>query len=237
MLQSSISYIILDDDDVDRYMIETFADTYSILQLKGSFSNPVEAVSFINSVQPNLLFLDIDMPQASGISVLKTVRDVVPMAVFVTSHPEYATEGFELSALDYIVKPITEARFEHCLRRVTEYWEMKQKSAAYDVMFEEKRIMFKDGYEQVWLKHSDILYLEAMHDYTKIITDTKKYMTNATLSMFMEKLPVDNFIRVHRSYVVSKNKIEKIKTSEVICAGMVIPIGKTYRPFISKMLL
>ena len=216
-------------------MVNTLAEAYPLLKAVGSYEHPLEALSAINALKPDLIFLDVEMPGATGIELLRAVKDTVPMAVFITSFPDYALDGFELSALDYILKPLTEDRFAQTVRRISEFWEMKCKSQAYDVIIGEETILIKQGYEQLRLSLHDIIYLEAMSDYTKINTSSKKYITNTPLSGFMEKLPEQHFMRVHRSYAVAKGKIDSIKAGALICGGTAIPVGRTYRSAIARI--
>ncbi len=230
MNANALHTVIVDDSDIDRYMLEELSNKCNQLRVVGCFTHPIEALEFIKAHPPQLLLLDIDMPKATGIDLLKQVRDTVPMAVFITSHPEFALEGFELSALDYILKPISEERFTKMIQKVDEYWEMKQKSLAYDVSIKSDSIIIKQGYEQIPIRISDIIYLEALHDYTKIFIPNKRYVTNINLINFLSKLPTDLFIRVHRSYAVAKNKITKKNADEILLINdRCVPIGKTYR--------
>ncbi len=157
------------------------------------------------------------------------------MAVFITSHSEFALDGFDLSALDYVLKPLTEARFAETARRIAEYWEMKQKSAAYGVLFEKDMLTIKEGYHQIRLAQRDIVYLEAMQDYTKIVTPGKNYMTLSSLSYFLEQLPAERFLRIHRSYAVALGHIRQLRGSEVIGLAYTLPIGKTYRAAVAQV--
>ncbi len=232
-----IEYIIIDDNPLDQMMVKSMAADYAILQHTGTFSSSTEALGAIGLLKPNLIFLDIDMPDTTGIELLRTIRDIVPMAVFVTSFSDFAISGFELSALDYILKPLNEERFAKCMKRVIEFWEMKCKSTAYDVLIEKDTITIKQGHDKRRLSMSEIIYLEAMHDYTKIYTERKSYITIGALSNFLQQVPADYFLRVHRSYAVAGNKITEIKKNEVLCEKVSIPIGKTYRQAISNLKL
>ncbi|WP_162902919.1 LytR/AlgR family response regulator transcription factor [Taibaiella koreensis] len=233
-----IRYLIVDDNEVDRIMIEMLAANYPSLSLAGSYEHALEALEGIKSLKPQLVFLDVEMPGATGIELLRTVRDIVPMAVLITSYPDFAIEGFELSALDYILKPPTEARFAHTVQKITEYWELKQKSAAYDVIVSEETITIKQGHDQVRLPVGDIVYLEAMQDYTKLVLDGKQYMTLVNLSRFLEQLPLKRFLRVHRSYAVAIDKIQKVSGHEVaIYNDILLPVSKTYRKALRALIL
>lgn len=218
-------------------MVRSMAAGHAVLLHSGTFIDPVEALAAIKAIKPGLIFLDIEMPGTTGIELLKAVRDNVPMAVFITSFPEFAVSGFELSALDYILKPLSEERFAQCMKRVMEYWEMKRKSSAYDVLIEKDIITIKQGHDKMRLSMNEIIYLEAMHDYTKIYTGKKSYITMGALSNFLEQVPADYFLRIHRSYAVAGNKITGIRKNEILCEQVVLPIGKTYRQAIANLKL
>ncbi len=203
----SIRYLIVDDQEIDQLMVESIAAAYPSLHKLDVCANALEAVQSIKSLRPDLVFLDIEMPGASGLELLKLMKQQVPMAVFITSHGEFALEGFELSALDFILKPLTEERFAQAMKRVSEYWEMKQKSTAYDVLIEKEMITIKQGHDKLRLPLSDIIYLEAMNDYTKLFTEKKSYITIGALSNFLEQLPEKHFCRIHRSYAIALNKV------------------------------
>lgn len=232
-----LRFIAIDDSELDLLSIVEYTKNYPFLQNCGTFSNAVEGYEVLDKIKPDLIFLDIEMKGVNGIELLRKIRKQVSMAIFVTSHPEYALESFELSVLDYLLKPVTPERFARTADKIREYWEMKQKSDAYEVLFEKDVLTIKEGHNQVRLFQRDIIYLEAMQDYTKIVTHQKNYMTLASLSFFMEQLPENRFIRVHRSYAVSLDQIKELRYSELLCDKMLIPVGKTYRSAIAKLRL
>ncbi len=232
-----IKYIAIDDDLLDLLAVETYAGPYSFLQNCGNFSNSAEGVIAINTIKPDLVFLDVEMPGINGLDLINILKKNAPLCVFITSHPEFAVDAFELSAFDFILKPLKEDRFAQTIKRVFEYIDTKRKAAAYDVFFERETLTFKVGYNQIRIPQEDILYLEAMQDYTKIITRQKSYMALSPLSNFMSGLPPNRFVRVHRSYAVSVNKITELRYAEIICENATIPIGKTYRSTVSQLKL
>ncbi|NML23742.1 response regulator transcription factor [Pseudoflavitalea sp. G-6-1-2] len=230
-----IRFIAIDDNPVDLMIIKEFSAAYPQLRHCGSFHAVGEALQALDEINPDLIFLDIELPGLSGIDLLRKIRNKVPIAVFITSHAEFALEGFELSAFDYILKPLTEERFAQNVRRIEEFWEMKQKANAYEVLFEQEMLIIKEGHTQIRLPQQDIIFLEAMQDYTKIVTGKKNYMTLTTLSAFLEKLPADRFLRVHRSYAVAKSRIKTLSAGKLVCDNYTIPIGKTYRSLLSNL--
>jgi DNA-binding LytR/AlgR family response regulator len=237
LMQKIIRFIAIDDNPIDLLMLKEYAASFPFLEHCGSFSSPAEGLAATQTLQPDLVFLDIEMPGMTGLDVLRQIRDKVPVAVFITSHPEFALEGFQLSALDYILKPVTAERFAHTARRLEEYWDMKQKAISYEVLFENESLTIKEGHNQVKLPQQDIIYLEAMQDYTKVVTEKKNYLTLTTLTGFLEKISNNNFLRVHRSYAVAIKKIKELHSDKVVCGNSVIPIGKTYRSSIAQLKL
>ncbi|SDF89837.1 two component transcriptional regulator, LytTR family [Dyadobacter soli] len=232
---AKIRFIAIDDNPFDLLFLSEMVKAYPFLENCGTFTNPLEGYEAQQYIQPDLVFLDIEMPAFTGIELLRKFREEVPMAVFITSHPDFALEGFELSALDYVLKPIMEQRFALTVTRIREFWEMKQQSQAYEVLFGHDTMTIKEGHNVVKLAQRDIVYLEAMQDYTKIVTPAKSYLTLSTLSCFMEQLPADRFMRVHRSYAVSLAQVREHRPAELVCGSAVIPIGKTYRSAVSKL--
>lgn len=237
MIQNTIRYIAIDDNPVDLLILKEYASVFPFLQHAGSFSTPSAGLAGIEALHPDLVFLDIEMPGQTGLDILRVIKGKVPIAIFITSHPEFALEGFELSALDYILKPLTAERFSHTAKRIEDYWDMKQKAISYQVLFENESLTIKEGHNQIKLPQQEIIYLEAMQDYTKVVTEKKSYLTLTTLTGFLEKISNNNFLRVHRSYAVAVKKIKELHSDKVICGNSIIPIGKTYRSSIAQLKL
>ena len=236
-MQKNVRYIAVDDNPVDLLILKECAAGFPFLEHLGSFPNAAQAVDYMDSTRPDLIFLDIEMAGLTGIDLFRQVKEKVPMAVFITSHAEFALEGFELSALDYIIKPLSAERFAETARRIEEFWSMKQKAAAYEVLFEKESLTIKEGHSQVRLPQEEIIYLEAMQDYTKVVTAKKNYLTLTTLTHFLEKISNNNFLRVHRSYAVAVRKISEIHSNKLVCGNNTIPIGKTYRATVAQLKL
>lgn len=236
-MQKNIRYISIDDSLVDQLMLKGFADAYPFLYEVGAYNTPNDGLAAIAALQPDLVFLDIEMPEMTGVEMLQTIRQQVPLAVFITSHPEFALEGFDLSAFDYILKPLTEERFATTAHRLAEYWVMKQKAKTYEILFEKEFVVIKEGYNQLKIPLHEIIYLEAMQDYTKVVTTGRSYLTLTTLTALLERLPVTKFKRVHRSFAVSLEKITGISGNDVVCGNIKVPVGKTYRSEIAQLKL
>ena len=232
----NVSCIIIEDDELDRKAVEYFVQQISFLQLVGSFENVLEAQPVLRTADIQLILTDIDMPVLNGLDFFKSLTNP-PLCIFITSHPEYALDGFESHALDYIVKPLKFGRFEQAVNRAREYLEIKGKAALYTIEIENNMLFFKEGTSTIHLRFSDILYLEALGDYTKIITPEKKYLTLQNLKTFIEKLPESKFLRIHRSFAVAMDKVKIIKDNEMIVGNITLPVGKTFRRYVNKCLV
>jgi DNA-binding LytR/AlgR family response regulator len=223
-----LSCIVVDDSDLDRKSVENEIDRSSDLKLVGSFDNCIEALSFFNAHHPDILFVDIDMPDINGLEFIRTINNSCTINVIISAHPEYALEGFLLKVFDFILKPVETDRFNSTTERLLDFTQLKSKAEAYDVLFEQEEVVFKDGLQTIKLDVNQILYLEAFGDYTKIVTDKKVHLTLTTLSKFVESLPIGKFVRIHRSYAVLKGKVNEIGNKEILISDKVLPIGKTY---------
>jgi DNA-binding LytR/AlgR family response regulator len=227
--------VIVDDNAVDaEYLQLMVANTY-FLALKGVFNNAIEANAYLlhNSVQ--LVFMDIDMPVINGMDYYKNMTNP-PICIFVTSHSEYAWEGFEAQAFDYILKPVKKERFNATMLRLQEYIQVKQRADLYESTIEEQTITIKEGNVKHIINLNDILFIEALNDYSKVVTKTKKILTLSKLKHFLEKLPAEQFTRVHRSYAIAINKIEKADTNDIYIQNTQIPIGKTFKNSLKLLL-
>lgn len=231
--QPQLRYIIIDDDEIDRAVVEAEANKYCFLQKIAAYSNPLEAIEIIGEANPDVIFLDIEMPGLSGIELIRKKITSTALPVFITSHPEFALEGFELQAFDYLLKPISSERFATCAFRLRDFYQMRAKAYSFDAAQETNFIIIKQGYDKYKIAINDIVYLEAMKDYTRITTPDKQFLVLTTLNGIIEKLPVDNFVRIHRSYVVNKSKVEAVQKNKVIVQSHELPVGKLYRHALS----
>jgi len=231
----AIHCIIVDDNELDRLLIEEYVQSYSELKLLGSFGNALECLSLIESGQVQVLFMDIRMPVISGVEFFKTL-EAPPLCVFITSHVDYALEAFDLHAVDYLLKPVKKDRFEQSIRRVFELISIRQKAMDYDLSMDNTRLTIKEGNSINKVLISDIVYLEALTNYTKVVTTSGRHITLQNLKNFLDALPREKFIRIHRSYAVAVDKVGKLKSGEVTLGNISVPIGKTYRQNIIKLL-
>lgn len=221
--------IIIDDDEIDRLMVVSFAKKFSNLEILGAFDNAQEALPLLERKNVDVLFLDIDMPSLNGLEFRKKVMEI-PVCIYITSYPEHAAESFELDTLDYIVKPLKSDRFSITVQKIEDYLELKYKAQLFENSIGGDTIFIKEGHEQTKIKLHDILYLEALKDYTKIVTSQKKHCVLKSIGNLLKENYFQSFIRVHKSYAVQKQYISKKNSSEIVLNnGQIIPVGRMYK--------
>jgi two-component system LytT family response regulator len=230
------SCIIADDHEIDRLSVVAAVKKYPFMQIRGVYNSAEEALASVNTIVPDIAFFDIDMPGKSGLELRKELA-VIPVCVFITSYPDYAVDSFELAALDFIVKPLKAERFARTVERIRTYLEIKQKANLLDGTLGADTFFIKEGHEQVKLSLHEVMYLEALKDYTMIVTPQRKYSVLSTLGKVLMEKPFDQFIRIHRSYAVQRHFIERIKAQEVIVNGVALPVGRSYKEMVDKLKL
>lgn len=224
-----LKYLIVDDEEIDRLNIQMEADKFPFLKKIASCAHALEAAELISKYHPDILFLDIEMPGITGLQLMKMLSGLTLLPVFITSHPEFAIESYEIEAFDYLLKPLTAERFARCALRLRDFCQLRSAAFAFEKEQESGTLIIKQGYEKCKLKIADILYLEAMKDYTRIIVPGRQYLVLTTLSSMQEKLPPEKFIRIHRSYIVNPDKIISIKANRIYLPQYDLPVGKLYK--------
>jgi two-component system LytT family response regulator len=234
-LSKKYECIIVDDNEIDRLTVVSFVRRIPFLHIGGIFGSSTEALEFTRENPPDVLFLDIDMPGIGGLD-LRRQLDKVPACIFITSYPEYALESFENAALDFLVKPLRGERFEKAMARLQDFLEIRHKAELLDYTLGEDTIFIKDGHDHIKLQLHEIIYLEALKDYTGIMTRQKKYCVLSPLGNLLKERAFQTFVRIHRSYAVQKHFIDKITPKEVMVNNLPLPIGRTYKDEIDKLL-
>ncbi|MCI4442202.1 MAG: response regulator transcription factor [Lentimicrobium sp.] len=228
--------IIIDDDEIDRLTVLSFAKRFPNLNILGVFESAEEALLVIEKEKIDILFLDIDMPNLSGLDFRKNTLKI-PVCIFITAHPEHAVESFELDTLDFIVKPIKLDRFSQTMSRIEEFMEIKLKAQLFEASIGGDTIYIKEGYEQTKVKLHDILYLEALKDYTLIVTNQKRHCVLSSIGALLKENHFQSFIRIHRSFAVQKQFIQKINSQEIeLKNNVLIPIGRSYKDNLNTLL-
>jgi two-component system, LytTR family, response regulator len=228
--------IIVDDDEIDRLTVLSYARRFPVLEVTGVFSSAEEAAPAIAGSSPDVLFLDIDMEGASGIELRKSALSV-PACVFITAHPEHAAESFEVETLDFIVKPLNPERFARTVARIEEYMQIRAKAALFESGIGGDAIYLKEGYRQVKILLHEVLYLEALKDYTLIVTRDKKHCVLSGLGELLKDGHFRTFVRIHRSFAVQKQFITKTGPRNVTLNDAVeLPVGRSYKHELSALL-
>jgi DNA-binding LytR/AlgR family response regulator len=227
--------IIIDDEPLARKGLREYIQDVDFLNLVGEFDNALKATDLLSIGEIDLLFLDIHMPKITGIDFLRSLQHP-PQVIFTTAYPQYAVEGFDLNVLDYLVKPISFDRFLKAVMKAKEAVGRKMISPSAQSL-KEDYVFIKADNKLVKIFYHDILFVEALQNYVTIHTSTKKYITYLTFKSIEESLPGDQFVRVHKSYLVSASKIESIEGNMIRIATHEIPISRTIKEEVLEKLL
>lgn len=228
---TALNCIIIDDNEIDRLMVESMVKKFPSLKLTGVYCNAIEALGHINRGEIDVLFSDIDMPEISGLELRHKVKSI-PVCVFITSYPEYAVESFDADALDFLVKPVDLDRFTRTVSRIIDYMSLRNSTVAPEI--EGESVFLKDGHGQVKVVIGDILYVEALKDFTKIVTPKKQHCVSVSFGNLLQEDAFSRFVRVHRSFAVQKKSILKILSHKIeLENGTSIPVGRSYKDALS----
>lgn len=228
-----IKCIAIDDEQFALDALKGHCALVPYLDLVAVFSDPYDAFRYLQLNETDLLFLDIQMPDMSGIEILKNIPEK-PSVIFTTAHTRYAVDGFNLNALDYLLKPFDFERFQAAVAKAKEKSEMQQLSML--LKKKEDFITVKVEYKNVRIFISDILYIEALDNYSKIFTSCKTILTLQNLRNIQTLLPVEEFLRIHKSFIVSKSKIAGYTREKIVIGSKQLTIGRAYsRNFLSQM--
>lgn len=230
--------LIIDDEPLARELLESYVGKIAELKLVKSCSNALEAFTFLQESMADLIFLDIEMPQVSGIELLRSLKDK-PRVILTTAYREYAFEAYDLDVVDYMLKPIT---FDRFLRGIGKIKQLKQYDAAYDAeisshsSFEAAFLYLKENREMIKVFLKDILYIESLRDYVRVKMSNREVITYQKISYLEQKLPQNKFVRIHRSFIISLDKVSSFTQSSVRVSTADIPIGRNYKNSALKLL-
>ncbi len=225
-----IKAIALDDEPLALGIIEKFCQKLDYIKLEKVFTKPNEAELYLEKNQIDLVFLDIQMPSKSGIEFFKIIPSTCKV-IFTTAFADYAVEGFNLNAADYLLKPFSFDRFKTAIDRVKEYYDLLKA----DPNHEDNYLNVRADYSLHRIKLNDILYFEGFDDYVKIITvHLKPIVARLTMKSLQDKLPNNQFVRVHRSYIIPLSKIDQVKNKLILIGEKEIPIGGAYETDFTK---
>jgi len=217
--------IVVDDEELARGLIKTYIDKMEYLECVATFESPLEALTLLKSSKIDLLFLDIQMPDIKGTEFAELIDTAETRIIFTTAYSEYALKGFELNALDYLVKPITFKRFLSAVEKFPQ-----------NEIATENYLVIKSGYDLHKVLLVDIVYIESDSEYVNYYFENgKKIMANQSLSKLATSLP-DYFLRVHRSYIVNKHKVTGLKGRDLLLSNKQIPVSDSYYDIVKKEL-
>jgi len=238
-MKEKLTCYIIDDEHLAQDILEAYIAKVSFLELKGIFISPLEAAAQINEDKPDLLFLDINMPDLDGLSFIPMLNPK-PMIILTTAYDQYALKAFELEVKDYLVKPFAFERFYKGVLHLYQEQSNQQLPEKLEVKAESKReqeyLFLKVGHRIQKIAIHDILFIEGMKDYLRIHTAKEKIMTLLSFAKLEELLPVQGFARVHRSFMVAIDKIDDIEKNRIKIANQIIPISDTYNESFYKKL-
>lgn len=233
---NTIRCLVVDDEPPAREILRRYIEDVPTLVMAGECSNAIQAFSFLQQHTVDLIFLDIRMPQLSGTDFLKTLKNP-PRVIFTTAYAEYALDGYELDVVDYLMKPIPFNRF---LKAVNKAFQLSDAREAIETIAEEKKnesfVYFRADRKMVKVVLDDIFYIESMKDYVKVVTAATTIITKQSISSVEAMLPEKEFVRVHRSYIVSLRRIRTFTSELIEIDKTEIPIGKLYRNGVLKLL-
>lgn len=231
-----IRCLIIDDEPLARKGLKEYIQDVDFLQLAGEFDNPLKAADIMMKEKIDLIFLDIQMPKMTGMEFMKTLSHP-PMVIFTTAYPQYAVEGFELNAIDYLLKPFSFERFWKSVLKVRSMKESADKTTAPATTAEPDYFFVKSDSKLVKIFYDEILFIEALQNYVAVHTVSKKYITYLTFRSIEEHLPASRFIRTHKSYIVNASKVESIEGNDIKIGQHHIPISRTERDAVLQQLL
>jgi len=227
-----LNAIAIDDEPVALEIIKMHAASIAFIDLKKTFTNAFEAAAWLQKEKIDLIFLDIKMPDISGIDFLHSLQNP-PLVIFTTAYSEHAVQGFELNAIDYLLKPFSLQRFLKACNKAWEQYNLRTHTISPP---ERASIFIKSGYEQIQVFLSDILYAESNANYVQFVLHNQKIISRLTMNEAESVLPARDFIRIHRSYMVAKKKITKIDKNTVWVGQSALPVGASYTGEIEKLL-
>lgn len=230
-MQKPLQVVIIDDEKPAVGILTRYVEKVSFLDLVLATTNAYEGLTILNTLKIDVLLVDIEMPDINGLELIKSLNNK-PFIIFTTAYKEYALDGFELDVIDYLLKPIRFERFLKAINKAHQQYNLTQQINLPDSDF----LLIKVEYKTVRLKFSDIIYIEGCKDYVKIFTIRGRLLTRLNLKNILSRLPEKEFIRIHRSYIVSFSKINSFQKNEIYLENMALPVGEFYKASVNEKL-
>ncbi|QSW88249.1 MULTISPECIES: LytTR family DNA-binding domain-containing protein [Flavobacterium] len=221
-----IRCVLIDDEPLAIKVLQNYFTNFTDFEVIGTFNNSLEALDFINSTSVDAVFLDINMPMMTGFELISLIENKTKV-IITTAFREFAAESYDLDVLDYLVKPIPLPRFIKCINKITTEYNLKN-NIKIDAVKGDSHIFIKVDKKMMKINIEEILFIEGMKEYIKVVTPDKTYITHKSLTSLSEELPGDRFLRIHKSYVIAVNKVKSIEGNRIQIQSYTIPIGRNY---------
>lgn len=231
MNTNKLRTIIVDDSSLQRMAVSKLINDHPNLDLIAEYNNGMEAYKNVEQNQIDLIFLDVEMPLLDGFEFIESLSNI-PQIILITGKPDYALKAFEYDVTDYLLKPITKSRFETSIKKA-----LLKNSKSFVNQGEEAHIYVNSNLKKVKVVINNIKWIEGLGDYIKLVTDDANILVLSTMKAFIEKLPQDKFLRIHKSYIVNLEKIEKFSSAQVEVAGQPIPLSRYKKLQLEEALL
>lgn len=227
--------IIVEDEPLAAEVLQDYIEQIPFLKLKHICTDAIMAMQVLQEEKIDLIFLDIHLPKLKGLDFVSTLKNP-PHIIITTAYHEYALKGYELNVLDYLLKPVEFSRFLTAVNKLSSHTEATTQTVAEQAVTEREHLFFNVSKKKVKVYLDEILYIESLKEYIRVVTKTKSIVTKFQLGEIEELLPEKKFLRVHRSYIVSKDKIDAFTATDVEINGNPIPIGRGYKETVMEML-
>ncbi|OIV39554.1 LytR/AlgR family response regulator transcription factor [Flavobacterium johnsoniae] len=230
-----IKCVLIDDEPLAIKVLQNYFNNFTDFEVIGTFNNSLEALDFINSTSVDAVFLDINMPMMTGFELISLIENKTKV-IITTAFREFAAESYDLDVLDYLVKPIPLPRFIKCINKITTEYNLKN-NIKIDTTKGDSHIFIKVDKKMMKINIEEILFIEGMKEYIKVVTADKTYITHKSLTSLSEELPGDRFLRIHKSYVIALNKVKSIEGNRIQIQSYTIPIGRNYSKDVKNRIL
>ncbi|GGF02590.1 LytR/AlgR family response regulator transcription factor [Flavobacterium limi] len=230
-----IKCLLIDDEPLAIKVLQNYFTNFPDFEVIGTFNNSLEALDFINSTPVDAVFLDINMPMMTGFELISLIENKTKV-IITTAFREFAAESYDLDVLDYLVKPIPLPRFIKCINKITTEYNSKNNIKT-EAAKGDSHIFIKVDKKMMKINIEEILFVEGMKEYIKIVTSDKTYITHKSLTSQSEELPNDKFMRIHKSYVIALNKVKSIEGNRIQILSYTIPIGRNYSKDVKNKIL
>ncbi|MCM0667827.1 MULTISPECIES: LytR/AlgR family response regulator transcription factor [Flavobacterium] len=230
-----IKCVLIDDEPLAIKVLQNYFTNFTDFEVVATFNNSLEALDFINSTPVDAVFLDINMPMMTGFELISLIENKTKV-IITTAFREFAAESYDLDVLDYLVKPIPLPRFIKCINKITTEYNLKN-NIKIETAKGDSHIFIKVDKKMMKINIEEILFVEGMKEYIKVVTPDKTYITHKSLTSLSEELPADRFLRIHKSYVIALNKVKSIEGNRVQIQSYNIPIGRNYSKEVKNKIL